>query len=158
MIRLWLFAPALAISALGASTYWWHMEKDTWQPPRAKLPDLPQVTAFPMRAVPLTKQSLERPLLWTSRRPVLTGEKKTGLAQELEQSRLMAVLESGAERVALLKRADGSVLKITTTSSPWRLESFDGRRAVFVSPDSARLDRPLEAGQPQAGGVPVRRQ
>lgn len=83
MIRLWLFAPALAISALGASTYWWHMEKDTWQPPRAKLPDLPQVTALPMRAVPLTKQSLERPLLWTSRRPVLTGEKKQVLHKNL---------------------------------------------------------------------------
>lgn len=152
MIRIWWFVPAFAIAALAVSTYWWHIEKDAWQPPNAKLPDLPSVAVLPVRAMPMTTQSLERPLFWTSRRPDLVGEKKSGLSQELEQSRLMAVLESGAERVALLKRVDGSVMKVNTTSSPWRLESFDGRKAVFVSLDSVRVDRPLEAG-----AVPMRR-
>lgn len=152
MIRIWWFIPALALAALATSAYRWRIERDNWQPPRAKLPELPSVAALPVSVVPLSKQSLERPLLWSSRRPVLVGDKKAGLAQELEQSRLMAVLESGAERVALLKRADGSVMKINTTSSPWRLESFDGRKAVFVSPDLLRVDRPLEAG-----AMPTRR-
>ncbi|RQO82559.1 hypothetical protein DBV10_08895 [Acidovorax sp. FJL06] len=66
----------------------------------------------------------------------------------MTQSRLTAVLESGGERVAILQRADGSTLKITAATQPWRIVSFDGRKAVFASADEGQVERPLEAGSP----------
>ncbi|MEZ5718454.1 MAG: hypothetical protein R3E55_08370 [Burkholderiaceae bacterium] len=59
--------------------------------------------------------------------------------------------------MAILQRPDGSPLKITTESTPWRIESFDGRKAVFVSADAQRIERPLEAGQPCTGQGAARR-
>ncbi|WP_255577456.1 MULTISPECIES: hypothetical protein [unclassified Acidovorax] len=96
------------------------------------------------------KQAVERPLLWASRRPVAVEEKKTSLVTELLQARLTAVFESGKERVAILQRPDGSTLKITGETKPWRVESFDGRKALFVSADDQRVERPLEAGSAAA--------
>ncbi|MBV7428772.1 hypothetical protein KW843_00725 [Acidovorax sp. sif1233] len=74
----------------------------------------------------------------------------------MTQSRLTAVLESGLQRVAILQRADGTTLKITGETKPWRIESFDGRNAVFLSADDQRVERPLEAGSaaaPKAGPI-----
>ncbi|MBS0392342.1 MAG: hypothetical protein JSS19_15930 [Proteobacteria bacterium] len=81
------------------------------------------------------------------------------MEQEINQSRLTAVFESGRQRIALLQRPDGSPLKLTSDTKPWRLESFDGRKALFVSEDGAqRVERPLEAGPkgpaPRAAGRP----
>ncbi|MBI3103017.1 MAG: hypothetical protein HYY98_15920 [Burkholderiales bacterium] len=73
------------------------------------------------------------------------------MAQELLQSRLMAVFESGKERVAVLQRQDGSVFKIGAVTEPWKLQSFDGRKAYFVAADGQRVERPLEPGNPPAG-------
>ncbi|NCU67433.1 hypothetical protein GWK50_16545 [Acidovorax sp. 210-6] len=75
------------------------------------------------------------------------------------QSRLMAVFESGKERVAVLQRKDGSVFKISVASEPWKLQSFDGRKAYFVAADGQRAERPLEPGNPPpAKANPARRQ
>ncbi|MBL7088008.1 MAG: hypothetical protein ISS20_04270 [Acidovorax sp.] len=71
----------------------------------------------------------------------------------MTQSRLTAVLESGGERVAILQRADGSTLKITAVTQPWRIVSFDGRKAVFASADEGQVERPLEAGSLAAAPV-----
>ena len=101
----------------------------------------------------LTTDALERPLLWTSRRPTGAGDPKGGMAQELMESRLTAVFTSGKDQLAVLQRKDGSTLKLGADSKPWRIESFDGRKAQFVSADDARVERPLEAGARQEAGA-----
>lgn len=146
MIKPWHLAPMLAIVALTTSAYWWKDGKGAWNPPPARVPELPQAEAMPGPAPLKATHALERPLLWSSRRVVESGDKKSGMAQELMQSRLMAVFESGQERVAVLQRKDGATMKITAETSPWRLESFDGRKARFVSSDAQQVERPLEAG------------
>lgn len=151
MIKSWYLGPVLGAAALIASAYWWHTEKEWWSPPPARRPDLPKVEPMPEAIRVRAKQAVERPLLWTSRRPVAVDEKKSSLVTELMQSRLTAVLESGKDRVAILQRADGTTLKITGETKPWRVESFDGRKALFVSADDQRVERPLEAGNVAAG-------
>ena len=157
MMRLWPIIPMLAGIAVASNVYWWQLKRDAWQPPAAKVPDIPSIAPMPPRVEVGTLQALQRPLLWTSRRPIPVNDKKSGVVQELQQSRLMAVLESGNERVAILRRSDGSVMKITATSDLWKLEAFDGRRAIFVSPEGQRVDRPLEPGSPAPAALPVRR-
>lgn len=146
MIKPWYLVPLVGGAALAASAYWWQAEKDRWTPPPARKPDLPKVEPMPAAVKIRAKQAVERPLLWTSRRPVAVEEKKTSIVTELMQSRLTAVFESGAERVAILQRPDGSTLKITGETKPWRIESFNGRKAFFISADDQRVERPLEAG------------
>jgi len=150
MIKPWHLGPFVVAAALGASAYWWHTQKDAWTPPAPRKPDLPKVEAMPKPPRTTVRQAQERPLLWTSRRAVKADDKKGKQAKELTESRLMAVLESGKERVALLQRANGTPLKITTETKPWHIESFDGRKAVFVSADGQRIERPLEAGKAPA--------
>ena len=154
MIKPWYLVPLLAASALAASAFWWQAEKDRWTPPQALKPDLPKVEPLPQHARVRARQAVERPLLWASRRPVEVDDKKNNLARELSQARLAAVLESGRERVAILQRADGTTLKITAQTKPWRIESFDGRKATFVSAEKGRVERPLEAGPPEAAKAP----
>lgn len=146
MIKPWHLVPVLAAMALGTSAYWWNSKKDAWSPPAARKPDLPQMEPLPQPLDTRALHATKRPVFWSSRRPADAGGAKGGLAGELAQSRLTAVLESGANSVAILQRPDGSPLKITTESTPWRIESFDGRKAVFVSADAQRIERPLEAG------------
>ena len=125
MIKPWYLAPLLAAAALVASAYWWQAEKDRWVPPKERRPDLPKVEPMPQSVPMRARQALERPVLWVSRRPLDVDDKKGSVARELTQSRLTAVLESGGERVAILQRADGSTLKITAATQPWRIVSFD---------------------------------
>ncbi|WP_265655696.1 hypothetical protein [Verminephrobacter aporrectodeae] len=156
MIRPWHLAPVLAAAALAAAAYWWHSERNSWRAPAARRPELPSVEPMPQPARASVHQALERPLLWSARRPVQTDEKPGGLARELTQSRLTAVFESGRERVAVLLRADGSSFKITGQTRPWRLENFDGRTAGFVSADGERVERLLEPGAPTPRADPRR--
>lgn len=155
MIKPWHLVPVLAAVALGASAYWWQSSKDTWSPPAPRKPELPQIEPMPRPPDARAVHAAKRPVFWASRRPADTGGAKGGLAGELAQSRLTAVLESGANSVAILQRPDGSPLKITTESTPWRIESFDGRKAVFVSADAQRIERPLEAGNPAQAKAPL---
>lgn len=155
MIKPWYLVPVLAIAALATSAYWWHTEKNTWTPPTARSPDLPHLESMPQPQVIRAVYAIQRPLLWTSRRPADTGVVKRSMDSELMQSRLMVVLESGTILVAILQRQNGSPLKITTETQPWRIESFDGRKAVFVSTDAQRVERPLEAGAPAQAKVVV---
>lgn len=153
MTRIWLIGPLAAVLALGAGAYWWQVRKDDWQPPAALAPELPQLVQLPASPPVRAAEAQARPLLWSSRRPMdNAGEpRKNGQQQELAQSRLLAVLQSGGERVALLQRADGTALKITGRGEPWRIESFDGRQAVFLSASGQRIELALELGpSPQA--------
>lgn len=145
-LKPWHIAPAVAIAAVAASVGWWQVQKDRWSPPPALKPDLPQIEPMPSPAPFTAKQAQARPLLWTSRRPPPAEERKDNMAQEITQSRLTAVLESGSELVAVLQRANGTTLKITTETNPWRIQSFDGRKAVFVS-GGRSVEKPLEAGK-----------
>ena len=146
MIKSWYLAPVLGNVVVAASAYWWDAEKERWMPPPPRKPDLPTVEPMPNVVRIRARQAVERPLLWTSRRPVAVDEKKSSMVNELMQARLTAVFESGKERIAVLQRADGTTLKITGETNPWRVESFDGRTALFVSADNQRVERPLEAG------------
>lgn len=148
MIKPWLLAPLVTVLALGASAVWWGAEKDRWTPPSARRPDLPTVAPMPAPAGAVTKQALAAPLFWASRRPNDVDDKKGGAAKELTQSRLTAVLESGKDRVAILQRVDGTILKITNQTKPWRVDSFDGRKAIFLSAGDLRVEKQLEALSP----------
>ena len=144
MTKPWQLAPWLAVAALAASASWWQTGKDAWRAPAARMPELPVVAELPSPPVFHAQQALERPLLWTSRRPTGAGDPKGGMAQELMESRLTAVFTSGKDQLAVLQRKDGSTLKLGADSKPWRIESFDGRKAVFVSADQQRVERLLE--------------
>lgn len=144
-IKPWSLGPVLALAALGASAYWWQAGKDRWTPPEPLRPDLPKVEPMQQAAPVRARQAVERPVFWVSRRPVEVDEKKSSMVNEIAQARLTAVLESGGQRVAILQRPDGSTLKITSETRPWRVLSFDGRRAVFDSTEDGRVERPLEA-------------
>lgn len=150
MIKPWFLAPVVTVVALAASVFWWQSEKDRWTPPPARRPELPTVATIPQPARVVAKQALELPLFWSSRRPVEVDDKKGGLAKELMQSRLTAVLESGKDRIAILQRADGTALKITNATKPWRVESFDGRKAIFLSAGDQRVEKLLEVQIPAA--------
>lgn len=152
MKKPWIVVPMLAAAALAASAYWWKTHQNDWNAPPPRQPDLPQY--IPMASPPSvsTVQALARPLLWISRRPVESKNEgqKNQQEQELVQSRLLAVLESGGDRIALLQHANGTLLKLTSESKPWRLESFDGRRAIFFSDEAKQSELFLEYATPPA--------
>ena len=76
MTKPWQLAPWLAVAALAASAWWWQTGKDAWRAPTARMPELPVVAELPSPPVFHAQQALERPLLWTSRRPTGAGEPK----------------------------------------------------------------------------------
>lgn len=146
MIRPWHFIILLAAACLGASAFWWQTKNDAWNPPPPLLPELPQAVALPLPVAVAAPQARARPLLWSSRRPVEVkiDKAKSDQQRDMSQSRLLAVLETGGERVALLRRQDGAAVKLTAQTRPWRVESFDGRLAVFSSGDGQRVELALE--------------
>ncbi|MCK9516532.1 MAG: hypothetical protein WCZ18_11440 [Ottowia sp.] len=162
MNRNWLGLGLLAGAALLASAVWWTLARNDWQPPPAQLPQLPDVQALPVPETVAMRQALARPLLWPSRRPpeapaaepVEVDDEGGG---ELEDATLEAVLESGGQRLALLKTADGDIVKISADPTQahnalphWRLQQFDGTTAVFMRDDGQRMVRALNpTGAPQ---------
>lgn len=144
MTKPWQVIPWVAVAALAASAWWWQTGKDAWRAPPARKPELPAVADIPSPPVFRAQHALARPLLWTSRRPSGADDPKGGFAKDLMQSRLTAVFASGKDQIAILQRKDGSSLKLGADSKPWRIESFDGRKAVFVSADQQRVERLLE--------------
>lgn len=156
MIKPWHLGPVLAVAALGASAYWWHAHKNDWSAPAPRKPDLPQYTPLAPPAAMANAQTLARPVLWITRRPVelKVQSQKNQEEQELAQSRLLAVLESGGSRIALLQRANGTPMKLTSQTQPWRLQSFNGRQAQFVTDDGRNVGLQLEYAP---GAQPPRR-
>ena len=144
MMRPWLFVPWLALAAVVASVGAWQVRKDHWQPPSPHAPELPELAALPSVEPVSMTQALAHPVLWAARQPVEQGGGKAEPEPELAQARLLAVVSAGKEQIALLTAKDGSSLKLTSQTSPWKLERFDGRTAVFVSTAGKRVQRPLE--------------
>ena len=170
MKRMAIILVFVAVVAVLVGIAWWVVGRSAWQPPAPVRPALPEIAQTEPVSAAGGKAALEAPLFWTSRAPVESGEVKVEVAPESEMSRmrLMAVLESGGQRVALLQRPDRSVLKLDSaeSSQDWRLESFDGVTAVFVSRDGQRVERSLEKtpgsatapprSQPAVGGAAAR--
>ena len=148
MRRIWGLLLALALFAVAIGGAWWLLARASWRPPASIKPALPEIAAMSGFEMPQGRHALERPILWSSRAPVEAAEATPEAAPESEiaQLRLMAVLESGGQRVALLQRPDRSVLKLNSAApeGDWRLDSFDGLVAVFVSGTGQRVERPLE--------------
>ena len=160
MRRTWTLLLALAAMALLAALAWWLLGRSAWRPPSPIKPALPEIAAVERTAGSHGKSALQAPLFWSSRTPVEVGEaekKESAAEAELSQLRLMAVLESGGQRVALLQRPDRSVLKLDSAQpeGEWRLESFDGLVAVFVSGAGQRVERPLERASSAPPGRPA---
>lgn len=149
MIKPWHLGPVLAAVALGASAYWWHAHKNDWSAPAPLKPELPKYSPLAQPGAIANAQTLARPVMWTSRRPV-ESKAQNQQEQELAQARLLAVVESGGSRIALLQRANGTPMKLTSETKPWRLLSFNGRQAQFLSDDGRRVDLQLEYAPPAA--------
>lgn len=158
MIRPWQALSWLALLALVATAWVWQARSGDWQPPAPLPPELPDIATLPQAEQAAMAQSLARPVLWAARRPVASGADKGEAKSELEQARLMAVVAAGKDEIALLSAPSGKTLKITAATRPWRLESFDGRTAVFTSAaDGKRIERSLEqvSPAPPAPGAPA---
>ncbi len=145
MMRPWHVIGVLALLVLAVGAGLWQTRKNDWQPPVALAPQLPALAALGAPARPNMGQALARPLLWAARRPMEQAGAQSGADSDVAKARLLAVVASGNSQIALLQRADGSNLKLTAQSQPWRLESFDGRTAVFTSA-GRRVERALEHG------------
>ena len=148
MIKPWLVWPLVAIGALLGSALLWDQEAGKWVAPHPLRPDIPVVDAMPPTLVFVAHSARERPVFWSSRR-VKKNEppKDTRQLEEMTQARLISVVQAGPAFVALLRRKDGSLLKITHETDPWRIESFAGRQAVFVGKDGQKLEIPLKSGR-----------
>ena len=159
MRRIGPLLGALVILAVLAAAAWWLIGRSAWRPPvpiKPALPDIPALQVGPIGGS--GKSATQQPLLWSSRVPVEASSANEEQPQESEMSqlRLMAVLESAGRRVALLQRPDRTVLKIDTAQpeGKWRLDSFDGLVAVFVSETGQRAERQLEKVASVAGRNP----
>ena len=134
MIKPWYLAPLCAAAALAGSAYWWQAEKDRWTPPPPRKPDLPKVDPLPGPLRMRAKFAVERPLLWTSRKPIVVDEKKTNVVSELMQARLTAVLESGGARIYVDPKSArllaGTVLDFT--------DGLNGQGFTFENPNATR--------------------
>lgn len=157
MKRNWTLLLALAAFAIAASLTWWLMARTSWHPPSPIKPALPDIAVQTGFEGAIVKSALQKPLLWSSRAPVEERDEagESAPKSEIDQFQLVAVLESGGQRVALLQRPDRSVLKIDSAApeGDWQLDSFDGAVAVFVSNAGQRVERPLErtAAAPSPG-------
>lgn len=141
---------AVALIAIAVGVLGWLVGRTAWQPPAPIKPALPEVVvALQATRGPASQGALQKPLFWSTRAPaeaVKKASEPAAVESEMAQMRLMAVLESGGHRVALLQRPDRTVLKLDSAESKedWRLESFDGVMAVLVSKDGQRIERLLE--------------
>lgn len=147
MMRLWLLWPLLAASSLIGSAAWWDAEKNIWVSPAPLIPEVSRIPDMPLPPAVQVPVSRERPVFWSSRRVLKVVVKDTRQIDELSQARLLSVVQSGSQQIALLRKKDGSLLKFTSETEPWRLISFDGRLATFVGADGQRLDIPLVSGR-----------
>lgn len=143
-MKFWLAVLTLVTACAGAAAWWWDRDHDLWRPPAPNRPEVSAVQPLPAPASAPVAAAIERPLLWSSRRPPRARTPEDRLVEELNQSRLLAVLQSGEQRIALLRAPDGRLVKYGSQGRPWRLESFDGRQASFVTEEGQRASRPLE--------------
>ena len=146
MRKIGLAVFLLAVAIVLASVLVWLRQRNAWQPPPPLKPELPLAMELPALANPPLAAALAQPLFWPSRRPnPVAPAAGKGPKDELDDAQLTAVLQAGPHRIALLRQKDGSPLKVSDNSRPWRIESFDGRKAIFVSNRGQRAERLLEA-------------
>lgn len=143
----------LALALVVASALVWLRQRAAWQPLPPLKPELPRVAGLPAPGKPVIDTALAQPLFWPSRRPnpVVKADAEAPKS-ELDDTRLTAVLRAGESQIAILQQKDGTAMKLSNHSTPWRIESFDGRKAVFVSNGDQRVERSLEPATPAARG------
>jgi hypothetical protein len=149
MRRYWLFLLALAVGGLVGSYIWWKQRETEWTDPVPIRPELSTVdlSLETLPSPPLA--ALDRPLLWASRRfkPVQTAKSASDL-DELNQARLLSVVQSGDQIVVVIKKKDGLMARYNQVSQPWRVQSFEGRTATLVSADGQPVSLNLESASP----------
>lgn len=149
-MRIWFIFPVLVVLVLAAMGGYWKYHNPQWEPPTARLPDISAPVPLPAPQPTTMEQSLERPLLWSSRR-VRPSEPQQGRdTQELQQSRLTAVFQTSNAWVAVIQKPNGSISRLTSNSHPWRVVGFDGRHIELGGPDEARIQLMLIPHTPPA--------
>lgn len=144
-MKFWLLTGFLFAACAGYGQYWWFRDHALWSPPPPKLPLVDTIQPLsPSVGVPIVV-ALERPILWSSRRPSLTRKRDDRVVDEINESSLLAVLQSGGQRIALLRAPDGRLIKYGNQTQPWRLESFDGHQASFVTAEGQHATRALQS-------------
>jgi len=152
-MKFWMAILLTIGGCAGSAAYWWDRDHALWQPPAALRPDVAGIQPLPQSAPVTATESVARPPLWATRRPPRARTQEDRLLEELNQSYLLAVVQSGPRSVALLRAPDGRLVRYDDQSRPWRLESFNGRQGVFVTPEGKRVTRPL---QPPPAAAPSR--
>lgn len=159
MTTRWLLWPALDAALLALlALLWWHPVVQ-WALPEPALPAVDQVhltvDATPASAAATARA---RPLFWSSRRPPPPPEAGSAQAVPLAQAKLLAVLEGGAQRIAIVRFPDGHTARIATTpgADGWRLTAFDGRTARFERPGGGTVALRLEAAPAAAAKSPAK--
>ena len=137
----------LLAASIGYGQHWWFRDHALWSPPAPKLPAVDAVQPLPSDAGVSIAAAIARPILWSSRRPPVPVIRKQDdrIVDEMNKSSLLAVLQSGDQRIALLRAPDGRLVKYSNQTQPWRLESFDGRQASFVTAEGQHATRALQS-------------
>jgi hypothetical protein len=144
-MRFWILIGLLLAGLAGYGQYWWFRDHALWSPPPAKLPAVNPVQPLSADAALSIAAALERPVLWSSRRPPVIRKQDDRVVDEINKSLLLAVLQSGDQLIALLRAPNGRLLKYSSQSQPWRLESFDGRQASFVTAEGQHATLALQS-------------
>lgn len=143
MIKPWHILPLIILGCLSGAAIWWGEQSSSWVPPSPKAPDVPLIADMASPASLKLQAALERPLLWSSRRVKAAATKDTSQIDMLAQARLLSVVQAGGLYVGWVRKKDGALLKITSDSVPWHIESFDGRVAKLLSSDGQRHELAL---------------
>lgn len=144
-MKFWAFTALVLAACIGYGQYWWFRDHALWVPPPTKLPAVDPVQPLPADAGASISAAMERPILWSTRRPPVIKKQDDRVVDEINKSSLLAVLQSGPQQIALLRAPDGRLIKYSSQTQPWRLESFDGRQASFVTAEGQRATRALQS-------------
>lgn len=139
---IWIGAVLVCASGLFG---WWQQAQGLWVPPAPKAPDIGAVQKIDGWPAQPLLGAQDRPPFWPTRKPRPVVQPNVGGGyDELANAALMTVMHTRGHFIALLRRQDGTVLKLGSDSTPWRIDSFDGRVAAFSSAEGQTLSKPLE--------------
>ena len=147
MIKPWHLMLVVIVGCVGGSVVWWAEERASWVPSSPKLPDIPVAVEIALPAPMALQAAKERPVFWTSRRVKAIVVKDNSQIEMLAQARLISMVQTGGLSVGWIRKKDGTLLKLTNDSTPWRIESFDGRVAKLVAGDGEHHDLSLETSR-----------
>ena len=145
MMRPWLLFPILAMFALAGALIWFDSEKDHWTPPPAKAPDLPVVPTMQPPPLSLAQDAHQRPMLWSSRAIKKVKSSSDPQIEDLGKAKLVSIIQTPSQVVALIRRVNGTMLKLTQDTSPWKIESHDPKLVTLLATDGQTISLRLES-------------